>query len=78
MNWAVVAPTGTVTDAGTVNPLVFVAVSAITAPPAGAAVVSVTVAVLVAPPVRIAGFSATLAIAAGGFTVKVAVLAAPL
>ena len=36
MNWAVVAPTGTVTDAGTVNPLVFVADSAITAPPAGA------------------------------------------
>src|SRR5690242_21457005 len=54
---AVVAPTATVTEAGTVAALVLLLVNATTAPPTGAAALSVTVPVLFAPPVSVAGFS---------------------
>jgi len=70
-----VAPTTTVTDAGTVAALRLLLVRVTTAPAAGAAAASVTVPVLPAPPVTEAGFSVTAA--SGGFTVSVTILEAP-
>ena len=58
-NVAVVAPAGTVTEAGTVAALVLLLVSATTAPPAGAALPSVTLPVLPSPPVTAAGVTVT-------------------
>src|SRR6185369_9745960 len=72
---AVVAPAATVTVAGTPAEALLL-VSAITAPPAGAAAVSVTVPVLPAPPTTVAGFSVTEA--NGEFTVRTPVVEAPL
>src|SRR5437868_4806944 len=73
---ALVAPAATVTEAGTVAALRLLLASVTTAPPAGAALPSVTLPVLPTPSVHAALLIA--ARAAGGFTVSVAILAAPL
>ena len=56
---AVVAPAGTVTDAGTWAAAVLLDVNATTAPPAGAGSLSVTVPVEGLPPSTDAGFTLT-------------------
>ena len=75
---AIVAPAATVTDAGVVAALMLLLASVTAAPPAGAVVARVTVPVLFAPPTTAVGFSANAARPAGGLTVRVAVLIAPL
>jgi len=72
---AVVAPAGTVTDAGTWAVAVLELVSVTNAPPAGAAAVNVTVPVDEVPPTTEVGFTLTplSAAAAAGVTVNVAV-----
>ena len=79
-NCAVVAPAGTVTDAGSTKLTQSLLARATTAPPAGAGAVNVTVPVETLPKIIVVGFMATRASAAGpaGFTVSVAVLATPL
>ena len=78
-NVAVVAPAATVMFAGTLTAALPLD-SAITAPPAGAALESVAVPCEPAPPVRLVGFIVTLCkLAAGGtgVTVSVAVRVVP-
>jgi hypothetical protein len=78
-NVAVVAFAATVTDTGTVAAFRLLLVSTISAPPAGAAVVSVSVPVLATPPTTAVGFNVSAAsVATGGLTVRVAVFANPL
>ena len=76
VNVAVIAPAGTVTDAGTFAAFVLLLLRPATMPPAGAAVARVTVPVLVAPPVMAAGVIASPA--THGFTPSVAVFDDPL
>src|SRR5215471_4553189 len=73
---ALVAPAGTVTEAGTAAMAVLALVSDTTAPPAGAAVRSVTVPVLGAPPTSTDGFK--VIVDRAGFTTREAVTDAPL
>jgi hypothetical protein len=80
-NVALVAPAATVTLPGTTAAPVLLLVSATTAPPEEAAVVSVTVPCAVVPPVTLDGvrFTACRPAAGGtGVTVSVVVLLAPL
>jgi hypothetical protein len=56
---ALVAPAGTVTLAGTVAADVLLLVSATTAPPVGAALLSATVPVEDIPPTTVVGFNAS-------------------
>jgi len=71
---AVVAPAGTVTDAGTCAAAVLLDVNATTAPPVGAGLSKVTVPVDDTPPSTVAGFTLTaLSAAAAAVTVTVAV-----
>jgi len=75
LKFALVAPAGTVTLAGTeVAPLS--SESATCAPPAGAAAVSVTVPVAPVPPITLAGLTLSVE-TAGGSTVSVPVRVAP-
>ena len=78
VNVAVVAPAGTVTEAGSENTNQSAAASAMTAPPAGAGDVKVTVPVELAPKITTGGAKLNVARAAGGFTVRVVVLVTPL
>ena len=64
-----VAPSGTVTVAGTVTALMLLLISDTAAPPAGAGAVSVTAAEAVAPPCTVAGLRVTELRAAGAVTV---------
>jgi hypothetical protein len=78
VNVALVAFAATVTEAGTDADALLLD-SVITAPPAGAAVVSVTVPVLLVPPVTLVGLTDTAdSAAAAGLTVSAAVLLTPL
>jgi hypothetical protein len=78
VNVAVVAPAGTVTDAGTVPIVVELDANVTTAPPVGAARVSVTVPVTATPPVAAVTFVDNVdSAAAGGATVSVAVPVEP-
>jgi hypothetical protein len=70
---AVVAPAGTVTDAGTWAAAVLLDVKLIAAPPVGAALLKVTVPVEETPPCTVAGLTLTPLSAAAAVTVKVAV-----
>ena len=71
---AVVAPAGTVTDAGTWAATVLLDVKLTTAPPVGAGLSKVTVPVDDTPPSTVAGFTLTaLSAATGAVTVRVAV-----
>src|SRR2546422_5437036 len=76
VNVTLVAPTGTVTLAGTVAAVLSLD-SVTCAPPAGAGPFSVTVPVEFPPPVTVVGFSASERRAAG-FTVRVAGRVTPL
>src|SRR3989441_4149002 len=76
VNVTLVAPTGTVTLAGTVAAVLSLD-SVTCAPPAGAGPFSVTVPVEFPPPVTVVGFSASERRAAG-FTVRVAGRGTPL
>jgi hypothetical protein len=73
---ALVLPLGTVTVAGTVAAEVLLLVSVTAVPPAGAGPLKVTVPWEAEPPVTLVGLS-TRALAAGGVTVRVAVLVTP-
>jgi hypothetical protein len=75
VNVAEVAPAAIVTEAGTVAAAVLLLVSAMRAPPAGAAEPSLTVPVLLAPPATVIGFNVTELRAE--FTVSVAIREAP-
>ena len=75
VNVADVAPAATVTEAGTVAAAVLLLVSAMRAPPAGAAEPSFTVPVLLAPPATVIGFNMTELSA--GLTVSVTIRDAP-
>jgi hypothetical protein len=75
VNVAEVAPAATVTEAGTVAAAVLLLVSAMRAPPAGAAEPSFTAPVLLAPPATVIGFNVTELSA--GFTVSVTIREAP-
>src|SRR3989441_12252192 len=72
-----VAPTGTVTLAGTVAAVLSLD-SVTCAPPAGAGPSSVAVPVELLPPVTVVGLSASEERRAAGFTVRVAVRVTPL
>jgi len=76
LNVPLVAPAGTVTEAGTAATAVLALVSETTAPPAGAAVRSVTVPVLGAPPTSTDGFN--VIVDRAGFTTREAVTDAAL
>jgi hypothetical protein len=79
-NVTLVAPSGTVTCAGTDAAAVLLLASATDAPPDGAAEVSVTVAVEVVPPATVVGLRASEANeapVAKGLTVSVALLVTP-
>ena len=68
---AVVAPAGTVTDAGTCAAAVLLDVNATTAPPVGAGLSKVTVPVDDTPPSTVAGLTLTaLSAATGAVTVS--------
>jgi len=77
VNVTLVAPTGTVTLAGTVAAVLSLD-SVTCAPPAGAGPSSVTVPVELLPPVTVVGLSASEERPAAGFTVRVAVRVTPL
>ena len=70
---AVVAPAGTVTDAGTWAAAVRLLVSVTTTPPVGAGLFKVTVPVEDTPPCTVAGLTLTPLSATDAVTVKVAV-----
>jgi len=74
VNVAVVAPAGTVTDAGTWTAPVLLDVNVTTAPPVGAGLSRVTVPVEDVPAGTVAGLTLTpISVATGAVTVKVAV-----
>ena len=77
VNVTLVAPTGTVTLAGTVAAVLSLD-SVTCAPPAGAGPSSVAVPVELLPPVTVVGLSASEERPAAGFTVRVAVRVTPL
>ena len=78
VNVALALPAGTVTEAGTVAADALLLVSATTAPPSGALLLSVIVPVDAVPPVTLVGLRATaVKLAAGGVTVRVAVCVPP-
>ena len=79
VNVTLVAPTGTVTLAGTVAAAVLSLDSVTCAPPAGAGPFSVTVPVELLPPVTVVGFTPSEERRTGfGFTVSMAVRVTPL
>src|SRR3989441_4499599 len=77
VNVTLVAPTGTVTLAGTVAAVLSLD-SVTCAPPAGAGPSSVTVPVELLPPITVVGLSASEERPAAGFTVRVAGRVTPL
>ena len=77
VKFALVEPTGTVTEAGTVAAAVLLLVRLTGIPPTGAGPVSVTVPVEFVPPCTVAGLTLT-ELRAGGVTVSIAVCVAPL
>ena len=78
VNVTLVAPTGTVTLAGTVAAAVLSLDSVTCAPPAGAGPSSVAVPVELLPPVTVVGFTPSEERRTARFTVRMAVRVTPL